>query len=49
MHGFRRLLFYCGSTNELCHHHESIDANRWPDETPFRSLGAKMICINAAQ
>jgi len=42
--GCRRLLVYCGRTNELCHHHESIDADRWPDETPVRSLDAKMVC-----
>ena len=41
-HGCRDLLVYCEST--WCNHSATMNAHWLPDETPIRSLGARMVC-----
>jgi hypothetical protein len=41
-HGCRVLLVYCGSIH--CSHQTKMSADHLPDETPLKSLGARMTC-----
>jgi hypothetical protein len=41
-HGCRNLLVYCTAMN--CSHGATMSADRWPDDTPIRPLGRRMVC-----
>jgi hypothetical protein len=41
-HGCRNLLIYCGSIH--CNYQTKMNADHWPDETPIRPLGTRMVC-----
>ena len=41
-HGCRDLLVYCNSIT--CNHGAVVNADRLPDQTAIRPLGARMVC-----
>ena len=41
-HGCRDLLVYCCALD--CNHGAVLNADRFPDETPVRRLGRRMLC-----
>jgi hypothetical protein len=41
-HGCRDPLVYCAAMN--CSHRGTLNADRWPDDTPIRPLGKRMVC-----